>query len=75
MKAVIYARYSDDIILFAPDRATLDRHIGTLNAFLVKYELQPNPEKERIYAPGEPFDYLGYKCNGDQIGLADATIA
>lgn len=71
---VIYARYSDDIILFAQDRASLDRHIAALNAFLQKYRLQPNHEKEHIYAPGEAFDFLGYKCSGSQIGLADATV-
>ena len=71
---VIYARYSDDIILFASDRETLVHHIATLNAFLQKYRLQPNPDKEQIYAPDEAFDFLGYKCNGNKIGLADATI-
>lgn len=71
---VIYARYSDDIVLFAPDKDTLSRHITTLNSFLQKYRLQPNLEKERIYTPGEPFDFLGYRCNGNQIGLADATV-
>lgn len=73
-ESVIYVRYSDDIIIFAPDRDTLNNHIATLNGFLEKYELKPNPDKERIYAPGEPFDYLGYKCQGSKIGLADATI-
>ncbi|MGM9778978.1 MAG: reverse transcriptase domain-containing protein [Prevotella sp.] len=71
---VIYARYSDDIILFAPDRDTLNNHIATINGFLEKYKLKPNPDKERLYAPGQPFDYLGYKCHGYKIGLADATI-
>ncbi len=71
---VIYARYSDDIILFAPDKETLDHHIATLHEFLRKYQLQPNTEKERFYAPSEAFDFLGYKCKGNQIGLADATV-
>lgn len=71
---VIYARYSDDIILFAPDKESLEHHIAELNAFLQKYRLQPNLDKERIYAPGEAFDFLGYKCQGNRIGLADATV-
>ena len=70
---VLYARYSDDIILFAPDRATLDRHISELNAFLVKYHLEVNPDKMRIYQPDEAFDFLGFKCKGSNIDIADAT--
>ena len=63
---MIYARYSDDIILFAPDKESLDHHIAELNAFLQKYRLQPNLDKERIYAPGKAFDFLGYKCQGNR---------
>ena len=70
---VLYARYSDDIILFAPNRETLDRHIGDLNAFLEKYRLEVNPDKVRIYQPDEAFDFLGFKCKGRYIDIADAT--
>jgi hypothetical protein len=70
---VLYARYSDDIILFAPDRQTLDRHINELHAFLEKYQLEVNPDKVRIYRPDEAFDFLGFKCKGHHIDIADAT--
>ena len=70
---VIYARYSDDIILFAPDRETLDHHIGVLTAYLEKYQLEVNPDKVRVYPPDEPFDFLGFKCLGSGIDIADAT--
>ena len=70
---IIYARYSDDIILFAPDRSTLDTHITTLYDFLEKYRLQVNPDKVRIYSPDEAFDFLGFKCMGRSIDIADAT--
>lgn len=71
--SVLYARYSDDIILFAPNRETLDRHIGDLNAFLEKYRLEVNPDKVRIYQPDEAFDFLGFKCKERNIDIADAT--
>ena len=70
---VIYARYSDDIILFAPDEPTLMQHIETLKAFLDKYRLEVNPEKEQIYRPDEPFEYLGFKCFGNEIDISEAT--
>ena len=70
---VIYARYSDDIILFAPDRASLEEHKATLLGFLEHYHLEVNPSKERIYAPDEPFEFLGFKCLGNSIDIAEAT--
>ena len=70
---VIYARYSDDIILFAPDRDTLETYKSTLLEFLSKYRLAVNPSKERIYAPDEPFDFLGFKCLGSAIDISEAT--
>lgn len=53
---VIYARYSDDIILFAEDREALDRHRSTLLAFFDKYRLTVNPSKERVYSPENPMN-------------------
>lgn len=71
---VVYARYSDDIILFAPDRETLEKHKATLLGFLKQYRMEVNPDKERIYTPDEPFEFLGFKCHGNEIGISAATI-
>ena len=71
---VPYARYSDDIILFAPDRETLEAHKAALLGFLERYRLQVNPDKEHIYAPGEPFEFLGFRCLDREIGVATATV-
>ena len=70
---VLYARYSDDIILFAHDRQTLDSHISVLTDFLAKYRLEANPDKVHIYHPEEAFDFLGFKCKGRSIDIADST--
>ena len=72
-KGVTYARYSDDIILFAPDEDTLNGHIRTLHAFFGKYRLAVNPEKERIYRPGEPFEFLGFSCLDGIIGVSNSA--
>ena len=70
---VIYARYSDDIILFATDFETLQQYKATLMRFLGKYQLEVNPDKEKIYAPDEPFEFLGFKCHGRDIDISEAT--
>lgn len=70
---VVYARYSDDIILFAPSEAELRGHISRLADFLAQYRLEVNPDKVRVFQPGEAFDFLGFKCLGSRIDIADAT--
>ena len=70
---VIYARYSDDIILFAPDFETLERYKGQMTEFLRKYRLEVNPDKEKIYSPDEAYEFLGFKCHGRDIDISEAT--
>ncbi|MBQ5486531.1 MAG: hypothetical protein IIT69_03690 [Bacteroidales bacterium] len=72
-KGIIYARYSDDIILFAPDLEELERHKADLLGFLDQYRLEVNPDKERIYTPDEPFEFLGFRCHGEAIDISDAV--
>ena len=71
---VVYARYSDDIILFAPDRETLLTYKSQMAEFLREYRLEVNPDKERIYSPDEAFEFLGFKCHGHDIGISEAPI-
>ncbi len=70
---VTYARYSDDIIIFAPDRETLEEHQRRMADFLKEYQLEINPDKERIYAPNEAYEFLGFKCHGHYIDISEAT--
>ena len=70
---VVYARYSDDIILFAPDRETLEEHKAVLLGYLEEYRLEVNPEKEHLYSPDEPFEFLGFRCHGNAIDISGAV--
>lgn len=70
---IIYARYSDDIIMFAPDQKTLDQYKNQMNQFLKNYHLEVNHDKEKIYSPDEPYEFLGFKCHGHKIDLSEAT--
>ena len=71
---VVYARYSDDIILFATDRETLEMHKATLLGLVGQHGLTVNPDKERIYTPEEPYEFLGFKCHGNEVGISSVTI-
>ena len=70
---VIYARYSDDIILFAPDNETLMEYKSQMAEFLKKYQLEINPDKEIIYSPDEAYEFLGFKCHARSIDISEAT--
>ena len=70
---VIYARYSDDIIMFAPDRKTLEVYISQMAEFLRRYQLEVNPDKEKIYSPDEAYEFLGFKCFAHDIDISEAT--
>lgn len=70
---VVYARYSDDIILFAPDLKTLEGYKCQMAHYLQQYRLEVNPDKEMIYSPEEAYEFLGFKCHGHQIDISEAA--
>lgn len=72
-KGVTYARYSDDIILFAPDVETLEQYKNQMCYFLAQHHLEVNPDKEKIYTPDEAYEFLGFKCHGLDIDISEAT--
>ena len=71
---VLYARYSDDIILFAPDEATLNQHKAVLLGFLNELRLEVNPDKEHIFSPDQAYEFLGFSCHGNDIDIAHSTL-
>ena len=70
---IVYARYSDDIIMFAPDKEVLEQYKNVMNRFLTKYHLEVNPDKEKTYSPDEAYEFLGFKCHGREIDLSEST--
>lgn len=73
-KGIIYARYSDDIILFAPDSETLEQHKATLLGMIHDLQLEVNPDKEHLFSPDEAYEFLGFKCHQHDIDISEATI-
>ena len=72
-KGVVYARYSDDIIMFAHDFDTLQQYKDQMCHFLAQYHLEVNPDKEKIYSPEEAYEFLGFKCHGHDIDISETT--
>jgi RNA-directed DNA polymerase len=67
-----YARYSDDIVALTPadDLPEVER---LLRARLAERGLEVNEAKSGVAAPGEPWDFLGFRYDGGAIGLAPIT--
>jgi hypothetical protein len=67
-----YARYSDDILVVAPPAVipALEQH---LRQRLAARGLAVNEDKSSVSAPGEPWDFLGFRYDAGTIGLAPIT--
>ena len=73
-RGITYFRYSDDILLFADSREELESYQKELTDRLHALKLQLNPEKVKVTAPGEPWDFLGFGYRDGKIDLSENTI-
>lgn len=71
---VTYFRYSDDILLFADSREELARYQEHLYSQIQALGLRLNPDKVKISAPGEPWEFLGFCYRNGEIDLSDNTL-
>ena len=64
-KGILYARYSDDIIVFAETKSLLDQYVEEIRHTLDALDLTINSDKCALTAPGEAWEYLGFSyCQG-----------
>ena len=71
---VPYARYSDDIILFAETEEELQKHARYVKSYLFDFGLTVNPDKECFATPSDGFTFLGFYCSQSEIDIAPATV-
>lgn len=69
-KNIPYARYSDDIIVFAPDTQTLSQHAQVIKNHIEDAGLNVNWEKTEKCEPSKPWAFIGFECNGRTIQLS-----
>ena len=67
-----YARYSDDILVVVPP-TELPALEELVRARLADRGLAVNEAKSAVAAPGQPWDFLGFRYQHGAIGLAPAT--
>lgn len=69
-----YARYSDDVIVFAETREKCNEYAEFIKAFLDKMHLSVNPEKEFFAKAGEEWTFLGFVFSGGVVDIAPASV-
>ena len=71
---VLYARYSDDIIIFAETQEAREVHAQKILAFLSEAGLTVNPDKEARTAPGEMWVFLGICYRDGIVDVAPVSV-
>ena len=73
-RRIPYARYSDDIILFAPTREETEAHAAFIRDYLAGAGLSVNPAKEQFTSPGEGWVFLGFSYKNGIVDIAPVSI-
>lgn len=71
---VLYARYSDDIIVFANNADELATYKQVILEHLNNKGLMVNPDKEVTATPEDGFTFLGVEVKNGNIDIAPASV-
>lgn len=64
-KGVVFARYSDDIIILGNNKKQLKEYLDIVRKHLANYGLEINPKKYKWFEESDDFDFLGLKLSKD----------
>ena len=70
----VYARYSDDIILFAQSEAEIEERAAVVRAHLHNCGLTINPDKECFFSPEDGWIFLGFQYRKGILDIAPASV-
>ena len=73
-RGVLYARYSDDIIVFAKSEDEITRYRKVILDKLDEKGLKVNPDKEFYGRPEDGFTFLGVEVKNGDIDIAPASV-
>lgn len=71
---VAYARYSDDVIVFADTLHEIEQFKSVIKNFLQQKGLEINSKKEVFATPDQKWEFLGFAIKGGQIDLSDMAL-
>ena len=71
---ILYARYSDDIIVFGDSDQTVREYSDRIKEHLFSAGLEVNPAKESFCAPEKGFTFLGFRYANGVVDIAPATV-
>ena len=74
-KRIPYARYSDDIIVFAQSREQAQAYAEQIRGFLLSRGLSVNRGKEHFYSPAQGWEFLGFSYRQGRVDIAPATVS
>ena len=74
-RGIPYARYSDDIIVFADSYEGAEQYASEIRSFLHASGLTVNPAKECFSAPEDGFVFLGFACKNGVTDIAPASVS
>ena len=73
-RKIPYARYSNDVIVFAETEEEIRMYEAEIRSFLEKLHLTVNPDKIVRTAPGEKWIFLGYSYENGEIDVAPVSV-
>ena len=74
-RKILYARYSDDIIVFAKTREQIKDYELKIKELLRDSHLAVNERKEYRTSPGERWEFLGFLVDGKTVDIAPASVS
>jgi retron-type reverse transcriptase len=73
-RGILYARYSDDIIVFAKTEEEINEYKKVIIDHLHEKGLTVNPDKEILSTPDDGFTFLGIEVKNGSIDIAPASV-
>ena len=73
-RGILYARYSDDIIVFAQTEDEIEHYKSVILDHLKEKGLTVNPAKEVFSRPEDGFCFLGIEVKNGEIDIAPASV-
>lgn len=71
---ILYARYSDDIIVFGSTKEDISKYKSMIHQFLHDRKLTINESKEFEILPNEKLDFLGFSFQDNKVDLSDVAL-